>query len=775
MKHERRALAFFVALGVAAFFGSRFLYGVLAQYERAHGPGGGLRLETQRAVFSYRARDGVLFVARSDGSAARRFDLVVAREGLRVPAKMKHPDTHEPGKIQGVIDADVLGLGALRLTITSAREADSVTLSLARDDGLAELPSLRIETKSTEPFVPTHGVIADAAIESTRALLLLDDPSCTVALTSTSAQAIVASVDEAGAEGLDVSSTSSEATTITVSAREDEAFSRVFAALGEPTAQVSGAVSGTTGGARVVGQSDEGAVLVGFRTGSDGSFSVTVPRNVTRWYATVVDGRAAASAPTYFEPGTGYALALDVSEGGELEAKVIDPDTRAPLTARLLVHGVEGTLDPSFGPDYRASGAGPIIDALTGSVTTPLPKGRYRVAATKGIEWSIDATTVDISPGNRVSVELRPRHVLPTKGIVGCDLHVHARPSFDTPVSVEDRVLSLVAAGVDFAVPSEHNIVGDYGPALDAQGLTSALASVHGVEVTTYSPRFGHFGVYPFPLGKPVPPFRGTTVDKLFAAVRQGGDETRILQVNHPRLPKQIGYFETSGYRAGGPIPKSMRTDFDALEVYNGYDLAFPSRVDAVMSDWFSLLNAGRAIAATGSSDSHRIQYQWAGYPRTLARVGEDGDGEGEPIDTAKVIAAIKSGRSIVTSGPLIDVELGDAMPGERAAATSSALTGHVTVRAAPWVDVTSLDVVVGGKVVQTLPIASRATVLGPEEGTLEQAAARTVRLESALSVPVSPPTWVVLVARGSRPMDDVLPFMPVPPLAFTNPIWVPR
>ncbi len=141
---------------------------------------------------------------------------------------------------------------------------------------------------------------------------------------------------------------------------------------------------------------------------------------------------------------------------------IVDADSHAPLTARLLVHGISGTVDPSFGPDYRSSGAGPVIDALRGEVMTPLPSGHYRVAATKGIEWSVDAKTIDIAPGRTTDVELAPRHVVPTPGVLGCDLHVHARPSFDSPVAAEDRVLSLVAAGIDFAVPTEHNLVGDY-------------------------------------------------------------------------------------------------------------------------------------------------------------------------------------------------------------------------------------------------------------------------------------------------------------------------
>ena len=31
------------------------------------------------------------------------------------------------------------------------------------------------------------------------------------------------------------------------------------------------------------------------------------------------------------------------------------------------------------------------------------------------------------------------------------------------------------------------------------------------------------------------------------------------------------------------------------------------------------------------------------------------------------------------------------------------------------------------------------------------------------------------IIARGERRMDDVLPFMPVPPFGFTNPIYVVR
>jgi len=75
---------------------------------------------------------------------------------------------------------------------------------------------------------------------------------------------------------------------------------------------------------------------------------------------------ARASALASFIPGSSKDMVLDVSPGGELHVTITDPDTKLPVTARLLVRGIEGSVDPSFGPDYRASGAGPIIDAHQG-------------------------------------------------------------------------------------------------------------------------------------------------------------------------------------------------------------------------------------------------------------------------------------------------------------------------------------------------------------------------------------------------------------------------
>ena len=70
----------------------------------------------------------------------------------------------------------------------------------------------------------------------------------------------------------------------------------------------------------------------------------------------------------------------------------------------------------------------------------------------------------------------------------------------------------------------------------------------------------------------------------------------------------------------------------------------------------------------------------------------------------------------------------------------------------------------------------TRPTQIGSEPGTLAEAQERTIRFDHELDVAMGPDNgWVQVIVRGDRRMDDVLPFMPVPPMGFTNPVYVVR
>jgi hypothetical protein len=724
-------------------------------------------LEAKHARFTIH-RDGRLLVETGDGARKVDAEIVVVEEEGAAPIAMT--DLATDGKTTA--RAHTAKEGDITFTADAAHDALDVAFARSADAGEDERHvGLRVPLEGRAAFLAGRGDLGDLASETGR-FVIVSDLLHPLGVTAAGADMHV----ELSASGVRTTSSISRDPkfTIAMASAGGAIWTLLYDRAKVDTKVVKGSVTGAPGVSQIVGLDDNGAPQIRVATDVAGRFDFHAPPTVTSWYASASATRT--SAPVLYTPGTAWPLVLDVSDGGELHVRIFDYDgERKPITARLVVHGIDGTLDPSFGPDYRASGAGPIIDSLRGEVTTPLPAGKYRVAATKGLEWSIDTRVVVIDPGKRVDVDLSPRHVVPTPGELGADLHVHARPSFDSPVTAEDRVLSLIASGVDFAVPTEHNLVGNYAPAIKVMNVEGQLSSVPGVEITTYMPKFGHFGIFPWPTDKPPPPFKATDVNKVFAGAR-AGDPKRVLVVHHPRLTREIGYFTAFGWKSGDPPPGALRTDFDAIEVFNGYESAQLDRVEAVLDDWYAFLNAGKRYAATGSSDSHRVQYQWAGYPRTMVRVGATEDEE-RKADPLAIVAAIKAGHATVTSGPIIEFELEGARPGGDVVLTApKTLIGRLVVRAAPWIDVTSAKIIVGGKTVETFDVPSRPTMTGPEAGALDEAAARTVRLQAEVRVEASgDPTWVVAIARGTRTLDDILPFMPIQPYAVTNPIFIHR
>jgi hypothetical protein len=752
-------------------------------------------LETRIASFELHPAAAKLSVRSRDGALTRELDLALVVDGTTRPLVLDRDELRvTPDGLRATLPiavADATLDATLELHVEPPRDALLVDL-VAAPGALAAIGgdhtiALRAELSSEGQVVFVSGVgqIADRTQVTGGALLVDAEPHPVGILSAAGPVAVEALMEETQPPGepMRVAVTTPPGAPaqgklasfqVVVGVSSATVWRTMSELAGLPTAPVRGHVTGTTDSALVFGRDAQGNPQVRAHTGDGGAFQLEVPTSVVEWYAAIDPGRSSGLAS--FVPGTPRDLLLDVSPGGDLHVTVADADTHKPLTVRLLVHGVDGTVDPSFGPDFRASGAGPLIDALRGDVSTPLPSGRYRIAATKGIEWSVDAKVVDIAPGRVTEIELAPRHVVPTPGVVGCDLHVHARPSFDSPVTPEDRVLSLAGAGIDFAVPTEHNIVGDYSSAIDTMDLRREFLTVTGVEVTTYNKGFGHFGVFPYPPSQRVPPFKHTSMNAIFRVVR-AGDPARYFQLNHPRLPGGIGYFSNIGFDPKLPRTRiHNRIDFDGIEVFNGYDSERTDRVEAVLRDYWALLNFGWRFTATGSSDSHRIQFHWAGYPRTMVTFDpHPADGDPQP-DPLTIVANIKRGHATVTNGPIIELELGGGHPGDEVSSTDDPLRGHIRVRAAPWIDVTRVDIVVGGRVAQSFDVASRPTQLGPEPGTLEEAAARTIRFDRDIEVAVGPDNgWVQVIARGERRMDDVLPFMPIAPFGFTNPIYVVR
>ncbi|MDP3273755.1 MAG: CehA/McbA family metallohydrolase [Deltaproteobacteria bacterium] len=461
---------------------------------------------------------------------------------------------------------------------------------------------------------------------------------------------------------------------------------------------------------------------------------------------------------------------------GSLRFSVRETLTQALVAAHVVVRGVEGTLDPDLGPRNRADGALQVRIAPTGEGTLTLPVGAYRVSFDHGPEWSIFSARVAITEGTAQSLDASIEHLLAMGDWTACDLHVHAERSFDSRVSIADRVASLTSVGIEFATPTEHNVVGDYRTGVEAlpaaargrQGASGpGLVWVPAVEVTTDRAEYpiGHFNVFPFrPTarrsdgGAPDPTLSATEIFRLARA----NTRDAIIQVNHPRMETNIGYFTRTALEPQRNSSESPRYDpgYTAIEVFNGYYLGNPLEVDRVLHDWLDLLSSGARYVGTANSDSHYIAYETAGYPRTYVYTPRAGDAS---PTAARVLSALRNGHVFGTSGPMLTLAMGRAMMGDTVRLPPSAQSARVRVHlwAAPWIDVDLIEIYRDREL--------SATIAVPTTEAIE-------RMDIEVDIPLSQARHsVVAVARGDRPMNEVLPRLQARPFAFTNPLWIER
>jgi hypothetical protein len=453
---------------------------------------------------------------------------------------------------------------------------------------------------------------------------------------------------------------------------------------------------------------------------------------------------------------------------GGLTYEVRDGDGGALIPCKLTLLGVEGTANPQFTKNDIGRQEGDAVVAfnrvmsVSGVGVVPLPLGLYDVYVSRGPEWDLFvARRVRVTTKGAV-VQAKLRHAVDSHGWISGDFHVHAAASSDSHVPMQDRVFEFIADGVELIVSTDHNVVADYAPIIQELGVGQYLTSETGDELTTGG--WGHFGAFPLPhdlekAGHGAVLVHGRNAADFFHDVRVNAPEA-VIDVHHPRIDREIGYFDLGHFDA-----KSDRADragfsfdFDAVEVLNGYQDSERRSVDKVIDDWFALLNHGHLVTATGNSDTHHLDHNIGGYPRNYVRVLDDRPQHLQPSEVAR---AVKAHHSFFTTAPFVDVRVFGAGPGDVAPATGGRARVEVTVQAAPWVSVSSVRVYLNGVEDQ------RAAVPASKE---------TVRFRGHFDVATKQDGWVVVRVDGDQVLAPVVGdqrHFDVRPLAITNPVFL--
>ncbi len=459
------------------------------------------------------------------------------------------------------------------------------------------------------------------------------------------------------------------------------------------------------------------------------------------------------------EAGKALVRDFDIGPATVIAWRIDGEDDRAP-PVKLTFVGLGGTPTPNFGPSYLAAGSANVVLSARGVGQAAVGAGRYRVIVSAGPERELIEREVDVAVGQRTEITGRLERSVDSSGLISADMHQHSVPSFDSGVSLADRVVSNAVEGVDVLVSTDHNVVTDFRPVIAASGLGRTLASIVGTEATTHS--VGHFNVFPLDIVRDHP--RGGMVDVEGMSPQRIFDFTRglgragtrpFVQVNHPRAG-YIGYFDVVklSARTGSTTDARFSGDFDGVEVIS---FGWKAETDAVLADWFGLLRRGLRTTATGNSDSHTVVVREVGWPRTYVCVDDDNPTR---LDEAAFTRALRAGCATVSAGPLLQIRVGETRMGGLVSRRYGRVELDVDVQAARWIATDRLTVYVDGQVAFVLPLRGR----DPR------------RLARRFVFSCAKDCFVVARVDGDTPLTPVLSATDgrVPlPIALTNPIYV--
>ena len=464
---------------------------------------------------------------------------------------------------------------------------------------------------------------------------------------------------------------------------------QVLERRGTPYGTVSGTVSGGPE-VRVEARDAEGVVVTRMRPDAAGAFSGRLP--VGLWSLVPVTAAGPEGAPASVDVVEGQTvdgLSLSAAPAATLTVTLTDP-------TRLTLIGPGGKLDRPLPP---------------GTHPLRLAPGSWAITATRGFEYEIDQTAMDLAAGAEEAWTPVLVRSVDTTGWIGSDFHLHSEWSTDSNVPLPERVIACAAEGVEYAVATDHDVVTDYRPAIPAS-VAGRIVVAQGVESSTGLK--GHFNAWPLAIDANLPG-RGAPIwaHLDFAGIMNAlgaGTPGRVVQVNHPRNATSAA-LDALGFDADDPDPSHLAVfTFNAIEVYND-----TSEVELVLHDWMTLVEAGLPITATGVSDSHTIG-AYCGQARTYVEVADDDPATAKATD---IDAGVLARRTLVSSGPfatLVKVQSG---------------VVHLRVQAPSWMPVDRIRLFVNGVMDTELPVPPTTDV---------------VRYDADITLTNASGTWVVAV-----------------------------
>jgi len=439
---------------------------------------------------------------------------------------------------------------------------------------------------------------------------------------------------------------------------------------------------------------------------------------------------------------------------GTLAVRVLDADLQLPTHNRIHLTASDRKLYVPNDAYARAGSRGDLIFHNNGTFELTLPVGEVRLTAVKGFEFTPTEAEIDIEEGEvvQLTIELSRLTDMGAKGWYSASTHVHSNYGGNLHNTLENLMMMSRAEDQDLVleqVANKDNRILDYHY-FEPGGVAHSVSEEDQIVVVgqEYRPPFyGHvfmFGLKEHLISPFVTGYEGTAIESLYPSntdmLLKAKAQGAVTGYVHPFLGENDPLSANLGGGKGFIVDAALGTT-DALEWSDSSRGAF--------YPLYAVWNNGLEVTATGGEDSISSLHisKLVGSFRTYVYTGNQG------LSMEAWFDGLKRGRAMVSSGPLLEMEVGNALPGDTVQLPPNGGSVVISGRLRSITELDDVALYCNGKEVERFPVTGNGTSLDINY---------SVRIENS--------GWCHLRTEGDPDRRGVLDVAYAQ--AFTNPVW---
>lgn len=413
----------------------------------------------------------------------------------------------------------------------------------------------------------------------------------------------------------------------------------------------------------------------------------------------------------------------------------------------VRVNVVDGKGHPFFPKNmtvHQEGQNGKVFFYISENASIELPKGNYTLTAVQGFETKVKVINFKVDEPKTVAVDLEQFWNAKKHHWYASDNHFHLNYGGTSLLSPEDIVPELKGEGLYFGFPLVANL---HNKLLDRELINWERKEFPIMKFgqETRSHFFGHLNVlgvsdvfWPWMWGPSYSVYGRediTNAEVSKFAEASGGIVGYVHPLSNRNLMSQGGKHS---------VPTGLVADFVLGDIKMLEIACLWTDEIATSNLLYRLLSIGTPVVLSGGSDVMNDYYRTMaiGSARTYVKIDE------EPT-VASFIKNLKAGKTVVSSGPMLEFTVDDKEIGEVVKTSKKEVDFELKVHTA--IPIQKIELVCNGKIIKNIT---------PKKG-------ENTTYKGSLEVPVG--GWVLARVIGDKPQ---WPVMESYPFAQTAPIW---